>query len=25
MGGEERPWIGISPFSKEKHIYANSW
>ena len=23
MGGEGTPWIGISPFSKEKHIYAN--
>ena len=23
MGGEGTPWIGISPFSKEKHVFAN--
>ena len=23
MGGEGTPWIGISPFSKENHVFAN--
>ena len=23
MGGEGTPWIGIAPFSHEKHVYAN--